>query len=414
MLNRSSLGIQGYEVFCSSGYGYSLTFSGGELKSRERSGESGYGIRVLRKKQLGFSYCEKKENITKAAEHAAGLSKFSPKTGFGFPEKSPYKKLDVLDKKVRDITSGELKGILKQVQDGIERHSKKARIILSSGIERIALENSNGLHGEYESTGISVYCEAMCDDGFGFAYHDGIHMPKDFTAIGERAGRMAKTMQGAKKLKKGEYAVIFRHSAMDEILNILLPSFSGENKRKKTTILAKKLNKQAFSRKLSIYDNALERAGDCRPFDDEGTASRKRPLIDKGVIKSFIYDRETAALEGIRKSGFCSRAHYSAMPGSGTSNLVIGPGDHSDLEHELKDPLIVHSLHGSHTANSTTGDFGLEVNVAFHKGKPVRGFLLSGNIFKMLSGKIHLEKKTQMNSSLIAPLLAIEDVRVVS
>jgi PmbA protein len=414
MLKKSSLGIAGYEVFQSIGSGYSLTFSGGELKTREHSSESGFGVRVLKNQKLGFSYCEKEKDIESSAERAATLSKFSPKTKFSFAEISRFKKLDILDKKIQDITSKELKGILSQVQDGIEKYSKKARIILSSGVEQISLNNSNGLHGAYESSGLSVYCEAMSEDGFGFAYHDGIHMPDDFTAIGEKAGKMAKSMQGAKKLKKGEYTIILKHSAMDEILNILLPSFSGENKRKKTTILEKKLGKQAFSSKLSIYDDALSAASDCRPFDDEGTASAKLPLIERGVVKNFIYDRETAALEGVKKSGFCNRAHYSAIPGAGTSNLVISGGKYSNLEEELKDPLVVHSLHGSHTANTTTGDFGLEVNVAFHKGKPVRGFLLSGNIFKLLKGKIYLEKKEKMQGNLIAPLLAIEDVQVVS
>jgi PmbA protein len=414
MLNLSSLGIKGYEIFHSGGTGYSLTFSGRELKTREFSTESGYGIRVLKNQRLGFSYCEKKSEIRSAAKHAAILSKFSPKTRFSFAEKSKYKKLDIVDKKIQKITSEELRGILEQVRDGIEKYSKKARIILSAGGERISLKNSNGLHGEYDSTGLSVYCEGMKEDGFGFAYHDSIHMPDDFTHIGEKAGMMAKSMIGAKKLKKGKYTAILKHSTMDEIFNILLPSFSGENKRKKTTILVNKLGKQAFCRKLSIYDDALKPASDCRPFDDEGSASRKIPLIENGVIKNFIYDRETAALEGIKKSGFCNRAHYSAIPGAGTSNLVIAPGKYTNLEDELKDPLIVHSLHGSHTANTTTGDFGLEVNVAFYKNKPVRGFLLSGNIFKLLKDKIYLERKTKMQGNLIAPELAIENVWVVS
>jgi PmbA protein len=414
MFRKKSLGIEGYEIFNSKDCGISLTFSGGEIKSREQSSESGYGLRVLKNGRLGFSYCERESLIESAAKRAVKLSKFSPKTKFSFPKISKYPKLKLVDKKIIDMDANELKGILNQVRDGLIKYAKKTRIILSSGSEEISLKNDNGLDGSYKTTSISAYCEGMKEDGFGFGYYDGTHMPKDFTEIGERAGRMAKEMKDAKKLKKGEYRVVFRHTSMDELLNILLPSFSGENKRKKTTVLAEKKGKQAFNKKLSIYDDPLAQAGDARPFDDEGTRSKRIPLIENGIIKNFIYDRETAALEGIKKSGFCNRAHYSAMPGAGTSNIIINPGKYNDLEAELIDPLVVHSLHGSHTANTTTGDFGLEVNVAFYKNKPVRGFLLSGNIFKLLKGKIYLGKKVKTQGSLIAPLLGFENMQVIS
>ena len=168
MLKHRSLGIKDYEIFQSVGAGYSLTFSGRELKTRERSEESGYGVRVLKNKKLGFSYCEKETEIDSAAKRALTLSKFSPSSSFSFTKESKYKKLDIVDKKVKNITSEELMGIVGQVRQGIEKYSKKARIILSAGVEKISIENDNGLHGEYDSTGLSVYCEGMAEDGFGF------------------------------------------------------------------------------------------------------------------------------------------------------------------------------------------------------------------------------------------------------
>jgi PmbA protein len=414
MIKRAAIGIDEHEIFHSSGFGYSLTFSGGEIKSKEESREAGFGLRVLKDERLGFSYCDKNKKINDAAKEAAALSRFSPKTDFSFVPKTRYPKLNIMDKKIKSIDANELKGIMDSVKDGVEKKAKKARVILSAGYELVSLDNSLGFSGEYDSTSISVYAEGMKEDGFGFAYFDSSFLPADFSSVGEEAGSMAKKMKGAKKLKKGRYSVIFSQSAIDELLNIMLPSFSGDWKRKKTSRLADKEGKQVFSRQLSIYEDGLANAHEARPFDDEGTKSKKIPLIEKGVIKNFIYDREIAALEGIKKSGFCNRAHYSALPGTGISNLVIAKGEYSDLEQELKDPLIVHSLHGSHTANTTTGDFGLEVNVAFHKDKPVRGFLLSGNIFKLLKDKIYLEKKRKTYGSMIAPRFALEHMQVVS
>jgi len=427
MLGRAALGIDGYEVFHTISSGYSLSFSAGELKSKELAEESGYGIRVLKKGRLGFSYCDSGKDLDKAARHATALSAFSTKTRFSFSPEKKYSKPKTQDTRpktqdprVASLGSRELKALLSQVRDGVEHYSKKARVILSSGWEDVVLSNSEGFKGGYRSTGISAYAEAMKDDGFGFAYEEGISMPKDFTSIGERAGSMAKAMKGARKLKPGKYTAIFELSALDELLSVLLPSFSGDWKRKKTSLLADKAGKKVFNKSLSIYDDALSEGSDAKPFDDEGTPSRRIPLVEKGVVKNFVFDRETAALGKTSGSGFCARAHYSAPPGAGTSNITISAGGYSDLEQELENPLVIHSLHGSHTANTTTGDFGLEVNVAFHKARsgkepsPVRGFLISGNIFKLLNGNIYIEKKSRVLGSIIAPRLAFVGVQVIS
>jgi PmbA protein len=409
-----------YEVFRTEETDFSLTFSNGFVKSKERSSEQGYGIRVLKAGRLGFSYCETEDRIPEAIDNAAAISRFSPKTGFSFAPKSKYPKMNLVDKKAAGIEAEELKGFLEQVRDGVERHKGKPMAILSSGVGSVRIENSEGVEGGYSATSVSVYTEAMAGSGFGFAYEEGFSMPDDFTAIGERAGKMAKAMRGAKKLKPGAYTVIFPIWALDELLYVLSPSMSGEWKRKGTSLLANEKGKRVFSPDISMYDDPLSAASSARPFDDEGTASRRIPMIEKGVLKDFIYDRETAALEGVDKSGFCSRAHFSSPPGASRSNTVISGGGYGNLEEELDSYVIVHSLHGGHTANTTTGDFGLEVNVAFHKaGKgrapvPVRGFLLSGNVFKLLKGNLSIEKTVGRYGDIIAPRMAFEGVRVVS
>ena len=46
-------------------------------------------------------------------------------------------------------------------------------------------------------------------------------------------------------------------------------------------------------------------------------------MIENGVIKNFLYDHETAALDNLNGNGACSRGDYSTPPSIGNSNLVI-------------------------------------------------------------------------------------------
>ena len=175
-----------------------------------------------------------------------------------------------------------------------------------------------------------------------------------------------------------------------------------------------------FSDSFSLSDSPLSSGSASFPFDDEGTPARETKLIEKGVVLSFMYDRATAALDGASNThacGSCSRSSYSSRPGIGYSNLIIGPGNYNDFEKELDNFILVESLHGAHTANALTGDFSLEVPVAFRfrKGKssPVRGFMLSGNIFKLFNSILGIEKEFMTYDNLISPRIAFSEVNII-
>jgi PmbA protein len=140
-------------------------------------------------------------------------------------------------------------------------------------------------------------------------------------------------------------------------------------------------------------------------------------MVNGGVVESFLYDRENAALEGVPESGCCSRGGYDSSPSISASNIVISPGDCGDMA-EIGKHIELHYAHGSHTANPTTGDIGLEASAAFlvDKGKrtPLKGFMLTGNVFDMFLGIEAIEKKQFAYGSLISPRIAFKGVRVVS
>jgi PmbA protein len=220
-------------------------------------------------------------------------------------------------------------------------------------------------------------------------------------------------MQGAKKPESGVYTIVTQIEALGNLMEALIPSFSGDWKRRKIT----KLTNMSLSEKLTICEDGLSEGTEARPFDDEGTPSEKRYLVKNGEIKSFLYDRETAALEGVDESGACGRSFYNDPPSIGSSNITISPGKWKDLG-ELDNYIELHFAHGSHTANLTTGDIGLEASSAFLvKGEertPLKGFMVTGNIFEMFSNIEAIESKTNTMGWFVAPRIAFKNVHVVS
>lgn len=402
------------EVFRVSSRSADLTFSGGEMKVKESDLSSGIGIRVLEGRKLGFAFCQDEDGLEEAVAHAGRMSRFSVESGFSFPGERRFSMPDIMDRGVDPDDLSWLRSTVHEVKDVASSKGGRPRVICHADVSEVSLENSSGFSGGYSKSAFSLYVECMHGDGFGMSFLTSHGKPKDAVVEGMKAAEMAEATQNAGKPKAGKYDVVMEVYALENLLDTLLPSFSGDWKRRKITKAEE--GKLMFSDKFSLYDDGLAAGANAQPFDDEGTPSAHRALVEKGKVSGFLYDRETAALEGVEASGACSRESYDDPPSIGSSNLVVGPGTWNDLG-ELEKYIEVHYAHGSHTANPTTGDIGLEVSAAFlvEKGerRPVKGFMLSGNIFDWFNN-IEVEKKQKVFGSLVAPRMAFRDVRVVA
>ena len=416
------MSVAGKEIFNRSEGGLSMLFSGGEIKIKERHSQSGYGIRVISGGKVGFSYCDNAKDMAKTAEQAKLLCLLEAKN-FSFQKRAKYEKMNLVDRKITDCAGADAREIIYQIKGGIEKFAKQCRISLEVGSAKVAIENNFGLREKYEKTSISAYSEATIGDGLGYSYLSSSFMPKDFVALGEQAGQMAKDMRKAKKLPNGKYTVALELEALQSMLEILMPSFSGDWKRKKISSIAGKKGRRIFDECFMLYADGRADASGKAPFDDEGVPTKRTPLVENGVAKNFLYDNETAALDDAKSTSSCIRSSYSSYPAIGALNIVIEPGKGNKekrfgkFEDELKELVLVRSLHGTHTSNMTTGDFGVEVNAGMHykngRQTAVRGFVISGNIFNLFNSIQGMEKGAGVFDNLISPRIAFSGVQVV-
>ncbi len=405
------------EVYYLSNSTTSLAYTKEQWKTKERHDDSGYGVRVLHDKRLGFSYCQSESDLKKAVENAASLARFSVSSNFSFQDARGQAKMKIFDSKLAEMQPDEMRSMLEQFRDGC-KGVEQVRMYFNANSQGIKLENPL-IKKQYEKTSWSLYAEATAGDGFGFAYKHDMAKPKlDWHEAGNALAEMAIAMKNPGKPATGTYDIAMQPEALHSILEIIMPSFSGDRKRRGISMLQDKQGKQAFSKELSLYDDATATASDCKPFDDEGTASRRICLVEKGVVKNFLYDRETAALEGVRLDANCSRDDYDSLRMALASNWVVPKGDCKQLSETSKEFIDIVSLHGTHTANTTTGDFGAEVSIAFHvksgARKPLRGFMLTGNVFKLLNSIKAIESTQLRYGNMLAPRILFENAQVVS
>ena len=73
-------------------------------------------------------------------------------------------------------------------------------------------------------------------------------------------------------------------------------------------------------------------------WDDEGVPAARYPLIEAGVLRATLSNRESAALAGLERSGGCARADgFVRQPIVRMTNVSIEPGDAGALEDLIAD-----------------------------------------------------------------------------
>lgn len=120
-------------------------------------------------------------------------------------------------------------------------------------------------------------------------------------------------------------------------------------------------------------------------FDDEGHPAEKTLLIDKGILKSYMYNHLYAEKGQARSTANGRRENYRFRPIVRMTNTMIASGtDHpQEIIQSVEKGLFVKKMGGGQV-NTVNGDFMFEVTEGYllEKGKigeAVRGATLTGN-----------------------------------
>lgn len=125
--------------------------------------------------------------------------------------------------------------------------------------------------------------------------------------------------------------------------------------------------------------------------DDEGCATRRTTLIEKGVLKSYLHDRVTARHDGVESTGSGRRDSYEHMPMPRMTCTYLENGPHSrdEIIAAVGDGVICETFTGGNVQIGA-GDFSFRVKNGWRieNGQvtgPLKDFSISGNGPEMLS-----------------------------
>lgn len=424
-------GADAAEVYIESGRNLNIRVLNGEIETIQEAAAHGVGFRVFVKGKMAFSSCN--DFSDKALENAINSAvKFAESTTADennvLPDDKGFTKVEGLyDPNISQVPMNEKINLVKKIENLAmkdPRITKSAGARYGEGEEEIFLANSNGLLKNYKisgcSYGVSVVAEkdeqkSSGGESCSRRFFADLKPPEE---IADKAAKDAFEMLDAQMVKTQKATVIFDPDVAMAILGGILGAINGERVLQGASFLAQKINQRIGSELLTIIDDGTMPKGlGSKPFDGEGVPTQQRIIVDKGVLKAFMYNTIVAKRAGVKSSGNASRGGFSSLPGIGPHNFYMAAGENTPEEiiQATEMGLLLKSVTG-YGINPVNGNFsGGASGFWVENGKiafPVKGLTIAGTAEEMLNGIDMVGNDLDLNRSFTAPTFRIKVIQI--
>lgn len=316
------------------------------------------------------------------------------------------------------VTSDERREVAQHLEQLLRADAGDAPIVsVTSSVDddtgESARVHTNGFVGVRNGTHFSrsIQVTVMDTDGrrpMGWAYTVSRHQAQlaSLESIAHEARVMALRQLGSGKLPTGKYTLVVDRQSVPRLLGAFLAPLSGAALQQKRSLWDGKLGQRIASEKLTIVDDPFRVRGlGSALWDGDGFATRKRPLLEKGVLCTYLIDDYYARKLGV------------APTGGSTHNFdwALGTQDASALVRDVGEGVYIDRFLGGNS-NGTTGEISLGCAGRVIRGgllcEPVAEVNLAGNFADIWQALIAVGNDPDPNSSASSPTCVFEGIQL--
>jgi PmbA protein len=402
-------------------------FEANRLKELQTRYTKGYALRVIKDGRIGFASSTRQDDAPGLVEAAVELAQFGAEAHFSFPPAALAPEVGVYDAAVEQLEAAALKDMGVSVIDRVLAHTPEVVCdgSVRKGVSRIRIANSAGGGGEYRKTYLTAGIEGVLIRGTDMLFvGDWLADTHAFSDAGTIATTMTRQLDWSRNTlgsMSGHLPVLFLPLAVaGGLVEPLGLAFSGRNVFKKSSPIGDKLGQRAYDQRLTIVDDATEPAGiSGRPFDDEGVPSRPNVLVEAGVVKTFLYDLQTAGQAGAESTGSAERS-LETRPAISPSSLIVSPGTASfeEMLGSIDEGLIVEQMLGAGQGNTMGGELSANVLLGYRveRGEVVgrvKDTVIACNVHEALASIRHIGSDQRwVGGSLKTPSICFESLSI--
>jgi TldD protein len=400
-VDQALKGADDGELFLEYSQSESFAFDDGRLKAATFDTSQGFGLRAVAGEATGYAHASEisESAIQRAANTVQAVSRgysgveaqgpartniklysdIDPLETAGFERK--VKLLEDInayararDSRVRQV-SASLAGEWQRVEiirAGGERYSD-IRPLVRLNVSVIAEENGRQESGSFGGGGRSGY-ETYLD-------------PDYWQAAVDEALRQALVNLKSVPAPAGEMTVVLGPGWPGILLHEAIGhGLEGDFNRKKTSAFAGLLGERVAAPGVTVVDDGtIDGRRGSLTIDDEGSPTSRTVLIEDGILKGYMQDRQNARLMGVAPTGNGRRQSYASpvMPRM-TNTTMLGGDKHPDEILQSVTKGIYATNFGGGQVDITSGKFVFSCTEAYliengKLGPAIKGATLIGS-----------------------------------
>jgi PmbA protein len=397
-----------------------LSFEFNRLKGIQNTESLSLTAQAIKDGRLGVAFSTKAGEEADLLQRAIRLSEYGAPAPYSFPAPAPSTKPAVYSEGVASLRLEEmlevgedLSGFLRTLHPDVNGSVTVAKVTSREGIA-----NTKGLEASWDKTILSVTAAAELVEGQNMVHLWDFQVGTDLQWEVERMKReiQARFDLARKnvKIETGAYPVLFTPMAFRDLLSPILACLNGKAVTRGISPLAGRLGEQVFSADLTVVEDGLMAGGlGSRMYDDQGVACRRTSLIEKGVLREYLLDLETAHKLGREPIGTGGVATVAP------ANLIVEGGSRSkdDLLSGVKQGIIIEATMGAWAGNPYSGQVSGNIAMGFliEDGKltgRVKDCMFSLNVFSHLKDHLVALSRETKNIGIALPYALVENVSV--
>jgi PmbA protein len=405
-----------------------------DVESLKEAGSKAVGLRILIGKRAGSAYTSDMSvdgirQMVQAAIELASITTEDPHQGMPDAEEMGSIPGDL------QMYSDDVAALETPLKIEMARRAEEAslaadpRISNSEGasfdshLGRHVFANSRGFVGEYRTSYCSLSTVPVAREGDSMERDYWYSMARSFSKlekpedIGRIAAQRALRRLGARKVETQKVPVVFEPRTARTLLDHIFEAVHGVSVYRHESFLAGKLGEKVASENVTVIDDGtIPGLFGSSPFDDEGVPSRRTPVIERGILKSYLLNTYTARKLGLKTTGNASRG-LAGNAGIGHGNFFLEKGVKSPAEliASIPNGFYVTELMGF-GVNIVTGDYSRgAAGIWIRDGElafPVSEVTIAGKLQQMFLDLTEIGSDLEFRSSAAAPTVVIPEITV--
>ena len=313
-----------------------------------------------------------------------------------FKGSAKYHKKNVFNKEVISNNIPAKIELLKQIEAKLRAFDSRINEVASIGYEESMSEstmsNSYGLKLKDKTAAFSIYAEITAKQGdeikTGFKVFASMD-PKEFNMekFVKDVAEDALSKLGSIQCKSKKYPTAIAGRPFAQLLAAYLTNLDAEEVQKNSSMFVGKLHQPIASKKLTLIENPLEKNIFFSYHDDEGVATSKKTIINKGVLETYLYTLKTAKIDNVEPTG---NGVLGAKIQATLGYSIVKPSKKSlgQMISKIHEGVYITNLEGLHAGmNAKSGNFSLQAQGFMIKdgklAEPLSLITVAGNLYEM-------------------------------